>query len=298
MRAPTFLILGAPKCGTTALHHALARHPDVFLAPDKDPLFFELDAEYGAGPEAYWYRYFADWRGETAVGEARPTKLMLPYVPERVRRWFPDVRLIAILRDPADRAFSHWWMRRCNGLESRDFEEALRANARAMETGRTFAGPSGVVAWREHLDPRVPTAPVYLEFGEYPAQLARWIECFGRERVRIVFFDDWTRDSEGVLGGLHEFLGVDPLRALPGRSRYNAALSGASLRGLELDRRLGLSRLVPPRVRRGVKDLLSRRATPPRPDPSVRRWLIERYAGDIRALEELTERDLSPWRSP
>jgi hypothetical protein len=296
--APTFLILGAPKCGTTALHHALARHPDVFMAPDKDPLFFELDAEYERGPEAYWKRHFAAWRGEAAVGEARPTKLMLPYVPDRVRHSFPDVRLVAILRDPADRAFSHWWMRRCNGLEALGFAEALEANAAAIDAGRTFEGPAGIHAWREHLDPAIPTPPVYLEFGAYAAQLARWRERFDRERIRVLLFDDWKRDPDGVLRDLLPFLGVDPDRAVPGRAVYNAALPPAALPGLALDRRLGLSRLVPERLRHGLKELLSRNASAPRLDAGLRRCLVERYDDDVRSLERMLERDLSAWRSP
>ena len=298
MTAPTFLILGAPKCGTTALHHALSRHPDVFMAPDKDPLFFELDAEYERGPETYWERHFRAWRGETAVGEARPTKLMLPYVPGRVRQSFPDVRLVAILRDPADRALSHWWMRRCNGLESLEFAEALEANTAALEAGRTFEGPAGIDAWRRHLDPAIPTAPVYLEFGAYAAQLARWRERFDPERIRVLFFDDWKRDPDGVLRDLLPFLGVDPDRNVPGRAVYNAALPPAALPGLTLDRRLGLSRLVPGRLRHGLKELVSRNASAPRLDSGLRRWLVERYDADIRALERMFERDLSAWRSP
>jgi hypothetical protein len=296
--APTFLILGAPKCGTTALHYALSRHPDVFMAPDKDPLFFELDAEYDLGPGAYWERHFSTWRGEAAVGEARPTKLMLPFVPDRVLRSFPDVRLVAILRDPAERAFSHWWMRRCNGLEPLEFAQALETNAAAIEAGRTFEGPPGIDAWREHLDPGIPTAPVYLEFGTYAAQLARWSERFGAERIRVLFFDDWKRDPDGVLRGLLGFLGVDPDRAVPGRAVYNAALPGAALAALELDRRIGLSRFVPGRFRQGVKDFLSRNTSAPRLDPALRRWLVERYDDDVQSLERTFERDLSAWRFP
>lgn len=297
MPAPTFLILGAPKCGTTALHHALSRHPDVFMAPDKDPLYFELDAEYDLGPATYWERHFATWRGEAAVGEARPTKLMLPFVPDRVLRSFPDIRLVAILRDPADRAFSHWWMRRCNGLEPMEFAEALEANAAAIDAGRTFEGPAGIDAWREHLDPGIRTAPVYLEFGNYAVQLERWRERFGPERIRVLFFDDWKLDPERVLRGLFGFLGVDPDRAVPGRAVYNAALPAGALAGLELDRRIGLSRLVPKRLRHGLKDILSRSTSPPRLDPALRRWLVERYDDDIRRLERAFERDLSAWRS-
>lgn len=298
MSRPTFLVLGAPKCGTTTLHHLLGRHPDVFMASTKDPLFFELDAEWREGPGAYWQRYFQGWKGEPAVGEARPTKLMLPFVPERVQACFPDARLIAILRDPAERAFSHWWMRRCNGLEALDLDEALRRNAAAIDDGRTFEGQAGADAWREHLDPAIPTAPVYLEFGDYARQLARWFGRFPRQRVAIVFFDDLAADPEGTLARLFAFLVVDPTGAPAGRSVYNAALPGQVLPPLEADRRLGrLSRVLPAPIRRGLKRRLSGWGAPPRLDPATRRRLVAHYTGDVRALEALTGRDLSAWRS-
>lgn len=298
MPAPTFLILGAPKCGTTSLHHMLSRHPDVFMPRSKDPLFFELDAEYRRGPGFYRQCYFVGWKGERASGEARPTKLMLPFVPARVRRCLPDARLIAILRDPADRAFSHWWMRRCNGLESRSLEEALRLNAAAIEAGRSFEGEAGVERWREHLDGTTSTAPVYLEFGYYASQLERWLAHFPRERIDVVFFDDLSRDPEGVLRDLFGFIGVDAARHEPGRTVYNAGLPRLAFGPLDLDRRLGLlSRAVPERIKRGVKELLARWGSPPRMEATTRRWLVAHYDSQVRALEALTGRDLTAWRS-
>ena len=298
MPGPTFFILGAPKCGTSSLHALLGRHPDVFMAPSKDPLFFELDEEYRRGPDAYWERHFSGWRGERAAGEARPTKLMLPYVPERVERCFPDARLIAILRDPADRVFSHWWMRRSNGLERRPLEDALTENLAAIDAGRTFDGPEGPAEWKRHLDDPHRSAPVYLEFGCYAAQLERWLARFERERIRIVLFEDLARDPAGLLHDLFAFLGVAP--SLPGAEQtvYNAAPSRLARMAHEADRRLGLARVVPPRLRRSAADLLAGRGAAPRLDPGVRARLVARYEPEVRALESLIGRDLAAWRTP
>jgi hypothetical protein len=266
------------------------------MAPSKDPLFFELDAEYRQGPAAYWARHFHGWRGERAIGEARPTKLMLPYVPARVRECVPDARLIAILRDPADRVFSHWWMRRCNGLEQLDLPEALRRNAAAIDAGRTFEGGSGAARWQEHLEAPERTEPVYLEFGFYAVQLERWLEHFQRDRIKVLFSEDLKQDPAAVLRDLLAFVGVDPSLLPPGRSVYNAALPRFALRAQQVDRRVGLSRVVPPRLRRGLKDLLSGRGSIPRIDPAIRGWLVDYYDGHTRSLEALTGRDLSAWR--
>jgi hypothetical protein len=297
VRGPTFLILGAPKCGTSTLHALLSRHPDVFMAPSKDPLFFELDEEYRLGPGAYWERHFADWRGEPAIGEARPTKLMLPYVPARVAECYPDARLIAILRDPAERVFSHWWMRRCNGLERRGLDEALARNAAAIDAGRTFAGEGGPAEWRRHLDDPANTDPVYLEFGSYTPQIERWRAHFARERIRVVLFDDLRRDAAAVLEDLYAFVGVDPATPAAGRTVYNAAPSRLARWTHEVDRRLGLSRLVPSGARRAVADFFDGRGASPHMDPEHRRWLVSHYEPEIGALETLIGRDLSAWRS-
>jgi hypothetical protein len=297
MRGPTFFILGAPKCGTSTLHALLSRHPDIFMAPSKDPLFFELDEEYRLGPQAYWERHFAGWSGETAVGEARPTKLMLPYVPARVAEHFPDARLIAILRDPAERVFSHWWMRRCNGLERRGLEEALARNAAALEAGRTFDAEGGPAEWRRHLDDPDGTDPVYLEFGSYAPQLERWFARFGRERVHVVLFDDLRRDVATVMREIYAFVGVDP--SIPGAERtvYNAAPSRLRRWAHEAARGLGIGRFVPAGVQGAIADFLDARGASPRIDPERRRWLVTRYEPEIRALESLLGRDLSVWRS-
>ena len=112
---PNFLIIGAPKCGTTALYYALKRHPQIHLSTPKEPFFFE--EEFDRGTEYYWRTYFADgWQGQPLVGEARNAHLFVPYVTRRIYETVPHARLIASLRNPVERAFSHWWMMRCHAV--------------------------------------------------------------------------------------------------------------------------------------------------------------------------------------
>ena len=113
---PNFFILGAPKSGTTTLYHALEKHPAVHLSTPKEPYYFE--DEYEQGPEFYWRTYFAaGWKGQSLIGDARAAHLYLPYVPRRIYTTVPEARLVAILRNPVERAFSHWWMRHSHGRE-------------------------------------------------------------------------------------------------------------------------------------------------------------------------------------
>ncbi len=188
-------------------------------------------------------------------------------------------------------------MRRCNGLERRGLNEALARNAAAIESGRTFRGADGPGDWRRHLDDPAGTDPVYLEFGYYAPQLERWFARFGRERVRIVLFDDLRPDAAAVLRDLYAFVGVDPQNPAAERMVYNAAPSALARWAHEADRRAGLSRIVPTGARRAVAGLLAGRGARPRMDPESRRWLVAHYEPGIRALESLVGRELSSWRS-
>jgi hypothetical protein len=92
VKGPNFFILGAAKCGTSSLRGYLSRHPEVFMSDPKEPFFFE--AEYEKGFDFYWRRYFSDWQGEPAIGEARHRNLFLPYVTKRIAASVPDAKLL------------------------------------------------------------------------------------------------------------------------------------------------------------------------------------------------------------
>ncbi len=109
-RRPGFLILGSPKCGTTALARLLDAHPDVAMSTPKEPHFF--DAHYERG-----FEHYATWPAHGIAGEATPSYLLVPYVAERIKADLPDAKLIAILRHPVERAFSSWWMFHARGME-------------------------------------------------------------------------------------------------------------------------------------------------------------------------------------
>jgi hypothetical protein len=150
---PNFFILGAPKSGTTALCHALEKHPSVHLSTPKEPYYFE--AEYERGTEFYWHTYFAaGWRGQPLIGDARAAHLYLPYVPRRIYDTVSDARLVAILRNPVERAFSHWWMQRCHGREPFGFDDALRENRAAIGRGDSYEGERAERLWRAHIAPQ------------------------------------------------------------------------------------------------------------------------------------------------
>jgi Sulfotransferase domain len=198
---PNFLIIGAARSGTTTLYSHLQGHPDVYLPPNKrpEPHFFLKSEEYARGLDHYQARYFQNTGGRKAVGEASTSYLFGETVPARIRARLPDVKLIAILRNPIDRAFSSYWHTVKSGLETLPFEEAIvqEAARRAQLTGSSM----GEIA---------PFA--YLERGFYHRQLVRWLAEFPRDQMKLILFDDFASATKPAIDDIATFIGVDPGR--------------------------------------------------------------------------------------
>ncbi len=310
-RATSFLILGAMKCGTTSLYRHLDEHPDVAFSEPKEPVFFEsLWVPGAAGLALYRERFFGHWRGEAAVGEARTHNLGLPFVPARVHETLPEARLIAVLRDPVDRAYSEWWHLLSRGSVAHSFEEGIEENLARHARGQRFEGEAGARAWREGLlDPTRPTTRygLYLDLGYYAEQIERYRALFAEERIKVVFFEDLSRDPLAVCRDLWSFLGVDPDRPLddtdarnPARDRVRSPR--AARWGDRVARMPGkewIKRWVPEALldlwRRFVDGRPARR---PAMKAETERFLLDHFAPHNRALEALTGRALPGWFEP
>jgi hypothetical protein len=300
MPLPNFLLIGATKCGTTALYETLKEHPQVFMSPVKEPYFFNFEghppAFSGPEPQAFqsairdWETYarlFDGADGKAAIGEATATYLSA-YHPDRtaenILRHLPSVRLVAILRQPARRAYSHYCDKRGNGFEPLgSFREAI-----AAEDGRVAAN------W--------PIGYAYRRNGLYCANLKPFYERFAADRIRVSLYEDWRDRPSETLGGILEFLGIDRLRLTGAGARHNVTRfkwSPALHRWLAWPNRSKdrLKPLLPPSWRGLLKRMvLAWNSSPPPPlDPEFSRELTEGYRSDILDLQELIGRDLSHW---
>jgi len=200
---PDFLILGAQKAGTTALYAYLRQHPDVTGPVWKEVSFF--DRHWARGDA--WYRGNFPLRvraRRAAVGEASPSYLFHPLAPERVRALVPGARLIALLRNPVDRAFSHFQHEVALGREPLSFEDALDREDERMDGAleRMRADPRYFSrAWWNH---------TYVARGRYAEQLERWLASFPREQLLVVLTDDLRDDADATYRRVLDFLGVEP----------------------------------------------------------------------------------------
>jgi hypothetical protein len=303
MSLPDFLVIGAPKAGSTALHVALEQHPQLFLSDPKEPKYFLTDGlrprrvhQRGPGDahsarEWIWQRdryeqLFDAAPPGTLRGESTPFYLWSKDAHRRIAAAIPQAKLIAVIRDPVDRAHSNWTHLRSDGLEP---ESDFRA-ACDLEERRSRAGWAPF--WR------------YLELGRYGEQLAHLYEHFPREQVYVVRYRQLIDEPERTLEAISVFLGVDPSRArdIPSSNVSGWAGAGVVDNGLRYLMRGGaaVGSFVRPIVwRRARRPLLTalHRGSRQRPslDVEVRRALVGRFAEDIALLESLLGRSFQDW---
>jgi sulfotransferase family protein len=305
MVMPNFFIIGAQKAGTTSLYHYLNQHPQIYMSPIKEPFFFDheispngevVQQEFGGRQQAprfvnteQYCTLFRAAKGETAIGEASPLYIYAPRTPERIKKYVPEARSIALLRNPADRAYSAFLHAVRIGAEPlTDFAQALQ-----REEDRIRDNWHYVFHYRTR--------------GLYHAQLKRYYEVFGRERVGVWLYEDLRDDPASVTQDVFRFLEVDDTFVADTSSRHNPAgvpESEAARAMMRMtDTSVGVLRnAVPPtskifpfvsKMRRAVQ---SRVLTEPPPiDPEIRTELIKGYREDILKLQVLIGRDLSMW---
>jgi hypothetical protein len=258
-RLPDFLLLGAPKCGTSALHAALATHPDLYLSDPKEPKFFLTDGpppDTGGGPgdvptwgEHVWRRdeyeaLFSDADPDQLCGESTVFYLYDRAAQRRIQAMIPDARLIAVLRDPVERAHSNWAHLRGAGLEPEaDFLSALD-----REPGRIDAG------WAHFWH--------YAAQGRYGEQLDHLFTLFDRDRVLLLRYAELRDTPLWAADRVCEFLGV-PTGRIGGVGRRN------------------------------VRDDVTGRSAWPAPEE--RAAAVHRFADDIGRIEHWTGWELSAW---
>lgn len=277
MPLPNFLIIGAPKSGTTSLWHYVSQHPDVFANAKEPGYFWTFKPARKVQTLEEYESLFEGSEGFTAVGEGSPTYFSDPNAPERISELIPEAKLIAILRDPCDRAFSEFTFQRLRNDESvPDFLDAVAADA-----------------------DRTPGFG-YIETGLYHRNLTRYLDFFDRSRLKVVFNEDLKMDRVRVVAEVFEFLGVDPTYDVDTDLELTA--SGVpKIKALHwlLGRNNPIRRTLIPLLPKGVTRI-ARRVRNANLDrqvmtPDERAAILPYFEEDIRRLEKLVDRDLGHW---
>lgn len=295
---PNFLVIGASKSGTTSIHRYLEQHPEVYVSTLKEPKFFALEGERpdykGPGDGEAWRdsvtsigEYEALFDGTTderAVGEVSPVYLYSEKAVGRIKHHVPDAKLIAVLRNPVERAYSSFLHKRRDGREPfDDFVQALDAEDERMREGWAYG-------WR------------YTRVGFYYGQLKRYFDAFAPGQIRVYLYEDLMDDPVGLMWDIYGFLGVDDTFIPDMSRRHNVSgipknrFVHSLLRGRN-PVKTALKPLFPKEMRkRLLVDLQNRNLKKAPVMPSeARRRLTEAYREDILKLQGLIDRDLSGW---
>lgn len=221
---PDFIIIGAQRGGTTSLYTYLGQHPQITLAAIKEIHFFDNNFRKGVA----WYRTQFPSLIEKSIaknigkqnfitGEASPYYLFHPHVPERVAQVVPGAKLIMLLRNPVDRAYSHYYHEVELGHEKLSFEEAL-----AQEEARTHEECARIVADKRYRSYNHQHY-TYLSRGIYANQLQRWLNLFPREQILVIKSEDFYADPDGIFQQTLAFLDVRALGQRPSQmyERHN-----------------------------------------------------------------------------
>ncbi len=258
-RLPDFMILGTKRGGTTTLYRSLLRHPWVVpLVPAAQRIkgVHYFDRNYARGDE--WYRsHFPTTIHAGSVrllaghpivaGEASPYYLLHPSAAERAASVAPGARLIVLLRDPVDRAFSHYRDEVKHGHETLPFDSAIEAEEGRMEQEltRITTDPAYHSVVHEHLS--------YLAYGHYAEQLRRWLRVYSHDQILVLVSEEVFADPAGAFATVLRFLDVPP-SSHPSPPRLNAAPAAT----LDAAARKRLEAYYRPSVE-DLEDLLGRR---------------------------------------
>lgn len=286
MIIPNFLIIGAQKAGTTSLYYYLNQHPQIYMSYVKEPRFFA--PEFYTAPNKVrppkrkspltWEEYcylFKDVSNEIAIGEASTDYLHLSKAPERIKKTIPEVKLIVILRNPVERAFSAYCYQVRDGYENLSFAEAIKEEEKGTRD--------------------------YKKLGFYYSQLKRYYDIFDRSQIKIYLNEDLNSNPDLVLQDIFRFLGVN--------CEFQPEYTKKNISGVPKNRFLHNIFLKENIIKETLKPLFSKelrqlihstvRKHNLRNKPAFpvekRHKLIETYREDILKLQDLIQQDLSHW---
>lgn len=294
---PQFLLIGAARAGTTAIYSYLRQCPEIFMPRVKEPNFFAFEGQTLAcrGPGADYINNsitrLADYRDLFAtsppgavLGEASPLYLFADQAAARIRHHAPDARLVVVLRNPVEQAFSHFMYATKQRIEPlTDFVAALNAEDQRIADG-----------WQPLFG--------YSRFPRYSEQLARYLALFPREQILIRLYEEFERDPATLMQDILAHIGVTSgfrpdmaVKHNAGGVPKNRIFQDFLMKSNPVTRAIGL--VVPQETRLRIRDRLAgfnlkREETIP---PEARAILLARLGDQIRALEPMIDRDLSNW---
>lgn len=278
LKLPNFIIAGAQKCGTTSLYFSLKEHADIFMSTLKEIDFFNEDSNYKRGLE--WYSsFFKNWHNEKVAGESSPDYFHCEKVPKRLATLLPDVKIIILLRNPVDRAYSSYWHSVYLGYETLLFDRAIELEPERIKISEN--------AKENHS---------YLLRGNYAQHIERFLEYFDRSQLLILLSEQYFQDPASAIRLVAEFIGISC------DERYINKVKTIKRNLARLPRNRSLLRLYPFLKKysfngyRLLRKMNTKKIKYPPVDLELRHKLLKHFSDSNAKLEKLLGRDLSIWR--
>lgn len=312
---PDFVVIGAAKSGTTSLYRLLGQHGDIFVPDTKEPEFFARDTHYAKGIDSY-AALFAAARPDQIIGEFSTIYSLSPFFPktaERMAAHAPQARLIYVMRQPVERAYSFY-------VQILKNYQNVTGDLNVHRCFEEFIDPArhSTAAPREKVfsqaNAHLPDTPeLCLAGSDYPAQIAVWLAHFPPEQILFLKFEDFVADRPGTLRRITDFLGVAPLAPEAFEKKgvtRNVAANHFKRRGQErkLQRLRGkfgalwsLRHLLPQPLRAALRGRLASATPddgghlPPPMEAATRAQLTARFKAQTDQLSQLTRLDLTDW---
>ena len=295
MTLPNFLCIGAQKGGTTTLFNILKEHPDIYISEFKEPHYFDLDDNYSRGLQWYKDEYFNKYNNEKMIGAFTPTYMASSEAPKRILQDLGEnVKLIFLLRNPIDRAYSQYLHRVRNGHETEGFIDAL-----ALEKSRLkqYLSENNQVSFIYHS---------YTHQGLYFKHINNYLNVFDQTKMMISIFDeDFLLNKQKMISELLTFLNVKyfPLDlsvhsnpAAVSRFTFVSKMLNKDFFLKKLANRLIKSKITKQRINNKLYSIIIKPKQPPKLSIQERTFIYQTYfKKDIERLENLLKRNLNVW---
>ena len=307
---PNFFVVGTVKAGTTSLYQYLANHPDIYMSPLKEPHYFSTDIipskfrtqyrkmlpvdieEYLASDlkgninaafirkQEHYFRLFQNVRNEKAIGESSTSYMISKTAAQNIYDFDPKAKIIIMLRNPTERAYSHYLMNYKSGSVTGSFKEELEKDIQAMPKG-----------WG--------ITRLYADHGFYYDQVKRYLDLFGPDQVKIIFMEGMGSNTQQTVRDVYRFLKVNENFIFENYERHNVAMiPRSSFARFILDKANIISwfvKFVPVRFKRSLYNSLFTKTQFPAFEEETKAVLNNLYKEDILKLQQLINADLSSW---
>jgi hypothetical protein len=288
-----FAVIGAQKSGTTSLFEYLRVHPRIYIPPDKEIPFFTRDNRYEKGWDWYAGEFFSHAPDDALWGTVSPQYMADPRVPRRMFQAMPEVKLMALLRNPVGRAVSHHRMAVRRGTESRTFERAVGELLDEKRARRARGLPAGIPN----------ESACYLVWGEYARILGSYRSVFHEEQMLVLFSEDLEARLRETLVDVLGFLGLTEAFTPPNLGRrYHEGGTSSRIRSVEKLKKVEILRrswrMFPEKSRRRISGRLEKwntaPGTPATVDAVTLQRLVDYYRPEVERLRDLLGREV-PW---